>query len=658
MITRRSESHRRSDHTRRPVPARLTAHAYTGAALIALLLYAAPPAVAGGPVVQCCSNMPSRLCATDSDCPGGGAGTCIICLAPTPTQTATATQTQTSTPTLTQTRTPTPTLTQTGTPTPTLTQTGTPTPTLTQTGTPTPTPTATATATATPTDTTTPTPTATESATPTVSPTMTVMPTPTPTPTCGPPPACGNGVRDGGEECDDGADPNCVNCVCQSPGPDGDGDGVADDCDNCSTAFNPDQRNSDCNINEANDLGCAQGDVCDPCPVFDDDIDCDPGVSGGWNVGPAGATISLGGDFCSEIPRATVTIEVPPGALCTDTSITVTSHHLPFGLFGDQANQALHYAFRPENFHFDVPVTVTLGWNDADADGKIDKGLCLPSASSPCTSSSVTCSTSCPLGTCFGGGATHESSLVLRRNGDTVTSEGFGGFPGCSFPPVNNGCTGVACKCPAHAAPLASTCCPGPHADCSGGAAGAGKNCATVALACSEATNQWAFETCDFSNVFLAEPAADLIPGGGKLASDCVAEWRVDNPLNAPAVDNRGFPSPKQTCTDGDPTCDADGAADGVCTFRVALCFNAADDRLLNKGFVHARRATSSPGRSRSRARTARSPASKRMPWRSAMRSRRSARQGSAARISTSSRSRRRSARPMPAPASSTSACP
>jgi hypothetical protein len=32
--------------------------------------------------------------------------------------------------------------------------------------------------------------------------------------------------------------------------------------------------------------------------------------------------------------------------------------------------------------------------------------------------------------------------------------------------------------------------------------------------------------------------------------------------------------NPSQTCRDGDGTCDADGAADGICSFELALCFN------------------------------------------------------------------------------------
>src|SRR6185369_4432438 len=41
-----------------------------------------------------------------------------------------------------------------------------------------------------------------------------------------------------------------------------------------------------------------------------------------------------------------------------------------------------------------------------------------------------------------------------------------------------------------------------------------------------------------------------------------------------------GLPSLHQTCVDGDPSCDADGAADGRCSFRVAVCLLSPDPDL------------------------------------------------------------------------------
>ncbi len=61
-----------------------------------------------------------------------------------------------------------------------------------------------------------------------------------------------------------------------------------------------------------------------------------------------------------------------------------------------------------------------------------------------------------------------------------------------------------------------------------------------------------------------AAHAQTLIPGGGKPAkADCFVEWRS----NAPATKT----GTAITCVDG-ASCDADGQADGACTFELAVC--------------------------------------------------------------------------------------
>jgi hypothetical protein len=61
----------------------------------------------------------------------------------------------------------------------------------------------------------------------------------------------------------------------------------------------------------------------------------------------------------------------------------------------------------------------------------------------------------------------------------------------------------------------------------------------------------------------LAAPAAAFVPGGGLADTDCrVAFGDVDATAGASGV----------VCTDGDPACDADGTADGVCRFAPAIC--------------------------------------------------------------------------------------
>jgi subtilase family serine protease len=84
------------------------------------------------------------------------------------------------------------------------------------------------------------------------------------------------------------------------------------------------------------------------------------------------------------------------------------------------------------------------------------------------------------------------------------------------------------------------------------------------------------------------EPATDcLVPGRGPRRKACTAEWLVER-------DPPGPPTTVQTCRDGDPGCDLDGAADGHCTIDVALCLNVLDTR---PGMVTAGGAPACPAR-------------------------------------------------------------
>ncbi len=61
--------------------------------------------------------------------------------------------------------------------------------------------------------------------------------------------------------------------------------------------------------------------------------------------------------------------------------------------------------------------------------------------------------------------------------------------------------------------------------------------------------------------------AGTTVPGGGQAKSDCYVV------LNASG--SGAFTAPSTvTCTDGDPSCDQDGACNDSCTFRVRLCVN------------------------------------------------------------------------------------
>jgi cysteine-rich repeat protein len=73
---------------------------------------------------------------------------------------------------------------------------------------------------------------------------------------------------------------------------------------------------------------------------------------------------------------------------------------------------------------------------------------------------------------------------------------------------------------------------------------------------------------------FIEPPVtASLIPGKGSTKTDCIIEWKMEDV----ALDRKGRPSRKQSCTDGDPTCDHDGTVNNECTFHVWVCSNNSD---------------------------------------------------------------------------------
>lgn len=66
------------------------------------------------------------------------------------------------------------------------------------------------------------------------------------------------------------------------------------------------------------------------------------------------------------------------------------------------------------------------------------------------------------------------------------------------------------------------------------------------------------------------------IPGQGKQTVECGVEFLLSDPAGAALVDKLGHTSFKQSCTDGDPSCDFDNVP-GQCTFQAALCLNVVD---------------------------------------------------------------------------------
>jgi hypothetical protein len=69
-----------------------------------------------------------------------------------------------------------------------------------------------------------------------------------------------------------------------------------------------------------------------------------------------------------------------------------------------------------------------------------------------------------------------------------------------------------------------------------------------------------------------AAPSWALVAGGGPAKSDCYAEWQVTSMgvTGKTTID----------CQDGDTACDADGVADGQCTFNVSICLFQTDAAL------------------------------------------------------------------------------
>src|SRR5262245_40053025 len=82
---------------------------------------------------------------------------------------------------------------------------------------------------------------------------------------------------------------------------------------------------------------------------------------------------------------------------------------------------------------------------------------------------------------------------------------------------------------------------------------------------------------CDAQCKVVALPGGILLLPGGRTRNSCMAEWQIKNPGGEV---NEGFPSRTQTCVDGDPTCDQDGATDGKCVYQVGVCAHETDARL------------------------------------------------------------------------------
>jgi hypothetical protein len=154
--------------------------------------------------------------------------------------------------------------------------------------------------------------------------------------------------------------------------------------------------------------------------------------------------------------------------------------------------------------------------------------------------------------------AQHTCTSGPRTCADTnpCTTDACNPATGCTFVPT----VGTACNdgdaCTRDDACSAGTC-GGAPVDCSDG------NLCNGAEACVAGVGSCA----------AAPGPLTCTPGNLRADRTCGAEWHVENPNNL-----RGTLSTRQSCTEGDPTCDFD-ADSATCTFRVSICLHVPDAR-------------------------------------------------------------------------------
>jgi 6-phosphogluconolactonase (cycloisomerase 2 family) len=415
--------------------------------------------------------------------------------------------------------------------------------------------------------------------------------------------ACGNGVVDHGEECDDGdnAAGDCCSPACRFDAPASactdDNDACTDDvCNGAGLCQHPN-----------NTAPCDDGLFCTVNDV------CAAGQCGGVARDCSGAADQCNDGICDEAKDRCAQPK-PNGTACDDGSACTRTDKCKAGACvgsspivcagGDQCNDAVC-----------DPATGTCG-SQPKADG------------SPCNDANAcTQSDTCTAGGCVGSNPVVCSALDqchLAGTCDTASGE-------CSQPvkadasTCNDGdactrtdtctagaCLGsnpVVCSAPDQCHDI-GTCNPS-SGQCSNPATADGTPCddgdqctvkeSCVAGSCTPATPAAdadgdgvcdALDICGLYDPDQADADGDgvgdacectqpapgrCLPGGGNKRTDCLVEFNTA----APVAVNRAGTMVLNTlrCEDGDPRCDRDGQKNGQCTFGVTVCLANRDPR-------------------------------------------------------------------------------
>lgn len=147
--------------------------------------------------------------------------------------------------------------------------------------------------------------------------------------------------------------------------------------------------------------------------------------------------------------------------------------------------------------------------------------------------------------------ATCRTSCALQRCGDRIVDDHFGEV--CDLGPALSDAPNATCR-----------------TDCQPRRCGDGIVDGQSGEQCDDG-NSSPGDGCS-PRCFVDPPAhAALVPGTGNRKTECIIAWRM---AGVGLESGRGAAAPRQSCTDGDGSCDHDGTVNGECRFQVWLCSN------------------------------------------------------------------------------------